>query len=86
LNGKEIDMKIGAPQLSRDKKLYEASEVMIKAMRDADMKPDEVLNVLLNLLARSAVLACVDKAIILEGLASAYDMHIADDSSNETFN
>ena len=78
--------KLKKPYLSDDKKLYEITNTFVEIMSEAELRPDEVLNLLLNLLARSSILACVDRDTIVTGLAQTYDMHLEQDSKNETFN
>lgn len=79
-------MKIKNPHLSDDKKLYAITDTFVEIMREAELRPDEVLNILLNLLSRSSILACVDKDTIVSGLSHTYDMHLEQDSKNETLN
>ena len=78
--------KLKKPYLSDDKKLYEITNTIVELFSEARLRPDEVLNLLLNLLARSSILACVDRDTIVTGLAQTYDMHLEQDSKNETFN
>ena len=78
--------KLKKPYLSDDKKLYEITDTFVEIMREAELRPDEVINILLNLLARSSILACVDRDTIVSGLSHTYDMHLEQDSKNETLN
>ena len=79
-------MKVKTPYLSDDKKLYEITDTIVELFSEARLRPDEVLNLLLNLLARSSILACIDRDTIVTGLAQTYNMHLEQDSKNETFN
>ena len=78
--------KLKTPYLSDDNKLYEITNTFVEIMRDAELRPDEVINILLNLLARSSILACIDRDTIVTGLAQTYNMHLAQDTKDETFN
>ena len=78
--------KLKTPYLSDDKKLYEITNTIVELFSEARLRPDEVLNLLLNLLARSSILACVDRDTIVTGLAQTYDLHLEQDSKNETLN
>ena len=72
--------------LSDDKKLYEVTGAIVELLGEARLRPDEVINLLLNLLSRSSILACVDRDTIVTGLAQTYDLHLEQDSKNETLN
>ena len=78
--------KLKKPYLSDDKKLYEITDTIVELFSEARLRPDEVLNLLLNLLARSSILACVDRDTLVSGLVMTYDAHLEQDSKNETFN
>ena len=78
--------KLKKPYLSDDKKLYEITDTIVELFSDARLRPDEVLNLLLNLLARSSILACVDRDTLVSGLVKTYDAHLEQDSKNETLN
>jgi len=67
-------------------KLQQVSGQIIDVMRKAELKPDEVLNILINILARSSIITCVEKQEVIGGLSLAYDMHLAQENSNETLN
>jgi hypothetical protein len=67
-------------------KLQQVSGQIIDVMRKAELKPDEVLNILINILARSSIITCVEKKEIVGGLALAYDMHLSQENNNETLN
>lgn len=80
----EINKAIKAAPIG---KLHSVSSEVIELMRKADLHPDEVMNIMLNLLARSAILLCMERKELLEALGLAYDLHIADESNNnETLN
>ena len=68
-------------------KLHKVSTEIIELMRRADLRPEDVMNIMLNILARSAILLCMERNDLLEALGLAYDLHIADESNNnETLN
>ena len=67
-------------------KLQQVSGQIIDVMRRAELKPDEVINILINILARSSIIACVEKKEVIGGLALAYDLHLSQENSNETLN
>jgi len=84
LNGKEIDMKIQKAKPSD--RIHKVSTEIVDVMRKAELQPDEVVNIMLNILARSAIITCLSKQELLEAVGVAYDLHIADESNNETLN
>ena len=68
-------------------KLHKVSTEIIELMRRADLRPEDVMNIMLNILARSAILLCMERNDLLEAVGCAYDLHIADESNNnETLN
>jgi hypothetical protein len=67
-------------------KLQQVTGQLIDVMRKAELKPDEVLNIVVNILARSAIITCMDKSDLMEALSMTYDAHLNEDSSNETLN
>jgi len=84
LNGKEIDMKIQKAKPSD--KLHKVSTEIVDVMRKAELNPDEVLNIMLNILARSAIITCLSRHELLEAVGVAYNLHLAEESGNETLN
>jgi len=67
-------------------KLQQVTGQLIDVMRKAELKPDEVLNIVVNILARSAIITCMDKSDLMEALSMTYDAHLNEDNSNETLN
>lgn len=67
-------------------KLQRVTSQVIDVMRNADLRPDEVLNIVVNILARSAIITCTDKSDLLEALSMTYDAHLAEENNNETLN
>ena len=67
-------------------KLQLVTSQLIDVMRKAELKPDEVLNIVVNILAKSAIITCMDKGDLMEALSMTYDAHLNEESSNETLN
>jgi len=67
-------------------KLQQVTSQLIDVMRKAELKPDEVLNIVVNILARSAIITCMDKSDLMEALSMTYDAHLNEESNNETLN
>lgn len=67
-------------------RIHKVSTEIVDVMRKAELQPDEVVNIMLNILARSAIITCLPKQELLEAVGVAYDLHIADESNNETLN
>ena len=67
-------------------KLQQVTGQLIDVMRKAELQPDEVLNIVVNILARSAIITCMDKSDLMEALSLTYDAHLNEDNSNETLN
>jgi hypothetical protein len=67
-------------------KLQLVTSQLIDVMRKAELKPDEVLNIVVNILAKSAIITCMDKSDLMEALSMTYDAHLNEESSNETLN
>jgi PBP1b-binding outer membrane lipoprotein LpoB len=67
-------------------RIHKVSTEIVDVMRKAELQPDEVVNIMLNILARSAIITCLSKQELLEAVGVAYDLHIADESNNETLN
>lgn len=67
-------------------KLQLVTSQLIDVMRKAELQPDEVLNIVVNILARSAIITCMDKSDLLEALSMTYDAHLNEENSNETLN
>jgi len=84
LNGKEIDMKQQVQM--GGVKLQLVTSQLIDVMRKAELQPDEVLNIVVNILARSAIITCMDKSDLLEALSMTYDAHLNEESKDETLN
>ena len=55
-------------------------------MRRAELRPDDVLNIMLNILARSAIITCLTKEELLEAVGVAYNLHLVEESKDETLN
>lgn len=67
-------------------KLQLVTSQLIDVMRKAELQPDEVLNIVVNILARSAIITCMDKSDLLEALSMTYDAHLNEENNNETLN
>jgi hypothetical protein len=67
-------------------KLQQVTGQLIDVMRKAELQPDEVLNIVVNILARSAIITCMDKSDLMEALSMTYDAHLNEESGNETLN
>jgi len=67
-------------------KLQLVTSQLIDVMRKAELQPDEVLNIVVNILARSAIITCMDKSDLLEALSMTYDAHLNEESKDETLN
>jgi hypothetical protein len=67
-------------------KLQQVTSQLIDVMRKAELKPDEALNIIVNILARSAIITCMDKSDLMEALSMTYDAHLNEENSNETLN
>ena len=67
-------------------KLQQVTGQLIDVMRKAELQPDEVLNIVVNILAKSAIITCMDKSDLMEALSMTYDAHLNEESSNETLN
>jgi hypothetical protein len=67
-------------------KLQLVTSQLIDVMRKAELKPDEVLNIVVNILAKSAIITCMDKSDLMEALSMTYDAHLNEENSNETLN
>jgi hypothetical protein len=84
LNGKEKHMTIKKAKPSE--RVFKISGEVIDLMRKADLLPDEVMNIMLNILAQSAVITCLPKDELVEALIMAYDLHLTEHGKNETLN
>ena len=69
-----------------DERAFQISGEVIDLMRKAELMPDEVMNIMLNILAQSAVITCLPKDELVEALTTAYDLHLINHSKDETFN
>lgn len=67
-------------------KLQLVTSQLIDVMRKSELQPDEVLNIVVNILARSAIITCMDKSDLLEALSMTYDAHLNEENNNETLN
>jgi hypothetical protein len=67
-------------------KLHKVATDVVNLMRQAELQPDEVLNIMLNILARSAIITCLSRQELVEAVTTTYDLHIAGESNNETLN
>jgi len=67
-------------------KLQLVTSQLIDVMRKSELQPDEVLNIVVNILARSAIITCMDKSDLLEALSMTYDAHLNEEHKNETLN
>ena len=67
-------------------KLHKVSTEIVDLMRKAELQPDDVLNIMLNILARSAIITCLSRQELVEAVTTTYDLHIANESNNETLN
>jgi len=67
-------------------KLHKVSTEIVDLMRKAELQPDDVLNIMLNILARSAIITCLSRQELVEAVTTTYDLHSANESNNETLN
>lgn len=67
-------------------KIHKVSTEIVDLMRRAELRPDDVLNIMLNILARSAIITCLTKEELLEAVSVAYDLHLVEESKDETLN
>ena len=67
-------------------KLLHVTRMMLRLMDEAELTSADAMNVLSNLTAEIAIIACISREDYMSALTQTYDMHIEHHSKNETLN
>jgi hypothetical protein len=68
------------------RKLMRTTLQIVRIMDKEELTSADSMNVLCNLVAEIAIVACVDKESFMQAIEQTYDLHIEHASHNETLN
>lgn len=67
-------------------RLMLATRRIVRVLEADELSSADCMNVLTNLIAEIAIVACVDRTSYMDAMAQTYDLHIEHASHNETLN